>query len=53
MTLSLRYGAGDLRWFDHLSREDQIALLGYERAEKRLRYEDEDPPPPQQHRRRR
>jgi hypothetical protein len=31
---SLRYGAGDLEWFDKLTREQQAELLALERIER-------------------
>jgi hypothetical protein len=39
--LSVRYGHGDLHWFDGLTHEDQVLLLAYEAHEASLR-----PPPP-------
>lgn len=31
MEVSLAYGGGDVHWFESLSREDQVAVLGYRR----------------------
>lgn len=35
MRLSLLHGGGDLRWFDKLEHEDQVAILAYHRAQER------------------
>jgi hypothetical protein len=37
LRLSLRYGAGDVRWFERLDREDQIAVLALERIDAEAR----------------
>ena len=31
--LSLKYGAGDLHWFDNLTREDQVLVVAYDQRE--------------------
>lgn len=36
LRLSLRYGAGDPRWFERLDREDQISVIAIDRIDSQV-----------------